>query len=236
MKEKERKSKVIEIIALIIAILVLLFCFWAYSKAREVSIKDDADVSPSKEGFNIIFSPVADLDELEDIKDGEEKVDEVVGVSNSGESVGEAKVVATEEGTLANLQVRFTKPGQEVVYTFYSHNKGQYEAYLDTITYANVKGGNFFKSCRAINPKTTNRYLVSSACEAISMIVKVGDNVITDGSITGIKDHKLETDSSEKVTVTIKYDKNGAAVDGDFLVEFGSLTLTYLSKAEVSSR
>lgn len=230
MKEKNRKSKVIEIVALVIAILVLLFCFWAYSRAREVTVKDQADVKPNQEDFNIVFTPT-----LEDKDAEDEEVKSIVGVSSTGESVGEAQVVKTEEGTIANIQAKFTKPGQEVVYTFYSHNKGKYEAYLSTITYANVKGGNFFKKCSAINPNSTNRYLVSSACEAISMIVKVGNNVVTDGSITGIKDHKLDINSSEKVTITIKYDKSGTQVDGDFTVEFGAVTLTYLSNVEMSN-
>ena len=232
MKEKERKTKLFEIIVLIIAILVLLFCFWMYAKAREFKVKEEANIKPNKEDVKVIFSPIADID---DIKDSAIEIEEVTGVSNSGESVGEAKVSSTENGTIAELQAKFTKPGQEVMYTFYSHNTGKYEAYLDTITYANVRDWNFFKRCRAMS-SGTNRYLVSRACEDISMVVKAGDNIITDGSITGIKDHKLEVGKSEKVTVIIKYDKNGTAVDGDFIVEFGSVTLTYLSKYEINVR
>lgn len=230
MKEKERRSKLFEIIVLIVAILVLLFCFWMYAKAREFKVKEEANIKPNKEDVKVIFSPTADID---DIKDSSIEIEKVTGVSNSGDSVGEAKVSSTESGTIAELQAKFTKPGQEVIYTFYSHNTGKYEAYLDTITYTNVRDWNFFKRCSAVN-SNANRYLVSKACEDISMIVKVGDNVITDGSIIGIKDHKLEINGSEKVTVTIKYDKNGSLVDGDFIVEFGSVVLTYLSKYEMN--
>lgn len=232
MKEKERKSKLFEIIVLIIAILVLLFCFWMFAKARELKVNEEANVKPGKDDIKVVFLPVADIEKLDDTAI---ETDKVIGVSNSGESVGEAEVVATEEGTIANLQVKFTKPGQEVVYTFYSHNTGKYDAYLDTITYTNVKGWNYFKRCSAVS-SNTNRYLVSRACEDISMVVKVGDNVITNGSITGIKDHKLSIGGSEKVTVIIKYDKNGTLVDGDFIVEFGSVTLTYLSKYVINSK
>ena len=237
MKEKERKSKLFEIIILIIAILALLFGFWIFSKSREVVVNEKPTVKD--DDINIVFSPIQDIDDLGEGKDDKKEETaktEIKGVSNSGESVGTAEVVKNETSTIANLQVRFTKPGQEVTYTFYSHNKSKYEAYLDTITYANVQGGNFFKQCRAIDPKNTNRYLVSSACESISMIVKAGSNVITDGSITGIKDHKLPIGGSEKVIITIKYDKNGTLVDGDFVVEFGSVTLTYLSKVEMEGK
>ena len=231
MKEKNRKKKLVEIIALIIAIIALLIGGIAYYVSWNVKVEEEQKVKPNEEDFDIVFTPTVD-----DQEHKEEEVKEIVGVSSTGESVGEAKVVKTEEGTLANIQAKFTRPGQEVVYTFYSHNKGKYEAYLDTITYANVKNQNFFKVCYAINPNVTNRYLVSSACEAISMEVKVGDSVITKGSVTGIKNHKLDIDSSEKVTITIRYAKNGTLVDGDFVVEFGPVTLTYLSKVEMESR
>lgn len=231
MKEKNRKKKIVEIIALIIAIFAFIIGGVAYVVSWNVKVEEEQKVKPNKEDFDIVFTPTED-----DKEHPEEEVKEIVGVSSHGESVGEAKVVKTEEGTIANLQARFTKPGQDVVYTFYSHNKGKYEAYLDTITYANVKNQNFFKVCHAVSPQTTNKYLVSSACEAISMEVKVGDNVITKGSVTGIKNHKLDIDDSEKVTITIRYDKNGALVDGDFVVEFGSVTLTYLSKLEMESK
>ena len=147
MKEKERKSKKIEIIALIIAIIVLIFGFWIYSISREVKIKNKPTVKPSDSDVNIIFSPIQDIEEIEDKEDKkeEETKTSVVGVSNSGDSAGTAEVVSKEESTIANLQVRFTRPGQEVTYTFYSNNKSKYDAYLDTITYANVNGGNFFK-------------------------------------------------------------------------------------------
>lgn len=231
MKEKNRKKKIIEIVALILAILALIIGGVAYFVSWNVKVEEEQKVKPNKEDFDIVFTPTVD-----DKEHPEEEVKEIVGVSSTGESVGEAKVVKTEEGTIANIQAKFTKPGQEVVYNFYSHNKGKYEAYLDTITYANVKNQNFFKVCYAMNPNTTNRYLVSSACEAISMEVKVGDNVITKGSVTGIKNHKLDKDDSEKVTITIRYAKNGTMVDGDFVVEFGPVTLTYLSKLEMESK
>ena len=231
MKKKNRRKKIVEIIALIIAILALVIGGVAYFVSWNVKVEEEQKVKPNEEDFDIVFTPTPEDDEHK-----EEEVKEIVGVSTSGESVGEAKVVKTEEGTIANIQAKFTKPGQEVVYTFYSHNKGKYEAYLDTITYANVKNQNFFKVCYAVKPQTTNRYLVSSACEAISMVVKVGDNVITDGSVTGIKNHKLDKDDSEKVTITIRYAKNGTMVDGDFVVEFGPVTLTYLSKLEIDSK
>ena len=237
MKEKERKSKKFEIIILIIVIIILLLCFWIYLISREVKIKNKPTVRPSDSDVNIVFSPIQDIEDIEEKDEGKEtSKSEIKGVSNSGDSGGTAEVVTNDESTIANLQVRFTKPGQEVTYTFYSHNKSKYDAYLDTITYANVNGGNFFKQCRAIDPKNTNRYLVSSACESISMIVKAGSNVITDGSVTGIKDHKLPSGGSEKVVITVKYDKNGTLVDGDFVVEFGSVTLTYLSKVEMEGK
>lgn len=228
MKKKNRRTKVIEIVALIITILALLMGFIAFFNSYKLEIEEEPIIKPNDEDFNIVFTPTEQISG--DITSG------VVGISSTGESVGKATIVQNEKGTIANVKVKFTNPGQEVVYTFYSHNKGKYEAYLDTITYADVSGVNNFKKCLAVDYQNTNKYLLSSACESISMVVQVGDNVVTNGSITNIKNHKLGVNASEKVTITIKYDSNGTLVDGDFTVDFGLITLTYLSKAELEAR
>lgn len=229
MKESKRKSKIIEIVALFLSVLAFIIGIFAFGISS--NIKDKTEVKPEgitgigEEKPSIVFS--ADEDKKDTI---------VSGTTVNGAVAGSAKIITKEDETLANFDVRFTKPGQEVIYTFYSQNKGKVDAYLDTITYANVKGENFFKICSAVNPRTTNRYLVSSACESISMTVKAGDNVITNGSITDIKEHILKSGDKEKIVITIKYDKNGTQVDGDFVVRFGSVTLSYLSESELLNK
>lgn len=229
MKESKRKSKVIEIVALVLSILALIIGILAFGCSSDV--KDKAEVKPGEitgigsEKPSIVFSSHKD------------KKDTIVsGKTVNGAVAGSAKIITKEDETLANFDVKFTKPGQEVIYTFYSHNKGKIDAYLDTITYANVKGENLFKICNAVNQRTTNRYLVSSACESISMTVKVGDNVVTNGSITDIKEHILKSGDKEEIIVIVKYDKNGTQVDGDFVVRFGSVTFSYLSKSELLNK
>ena len=229
MKDSKRKSKVIEIIALVLSILVFIVGIFVFEISS--NIKDKTEVKPEgitgveAEKPSIVFS--SDKDKKDTI---------VSGKSINGAIAGSAKIITNEDETLANFDVKFTGPGQEVKYIFYSQNKGKIDAYLDTITYANVKGENFFKICSAVNPKTTNKYLVSSACEAISMTVVVGDNVITNGSITDIKEHILKSGDKEKIVITIKYEKNATQVDGDFVVRFGSVTLSYLSESELLNK
>lgn len=232
MKEKKRDKKFLEIVALIIALLALLFGVFIYAKARSFNIKEKPTVNPGgteKEpvggkDIKILFAPTNELDKL--VEDKEIKIE---GVSNTGENLGEANVINTSSGTVANIKTKFTVPGQSVSYVFYSHNKGLNKVYLDSVIFGNVNGYNYFRKCTVVNPKTTNKGLVSKACESISMTVNIGNDVITNGSKIGIKNHKLDVNNVEKVVITIKYDEKGTPVDGDFIIEFGTVTLTYLS-------
>ena len=119
------------------------------------------------------------------------------------------------------------KQEQEVSYTFYVHNDGEYDAYLNSIVFANVEGQTAPRYCVAADPQTTTASLVSAACESISVTVKVGDDAAVSGSQATISNHKLEKNTKEKVVVKISYASNGNRADGNFNVSFGDITLKY---------
>ena len=218
--------KKIETISLLVAIVCLTIGFMSYSSSLQIVEDLEVKEENKTEKVKIVFSAREDRHDVKVIE----------GITGSGESVGTVEIVDTEKGTLTNLHARFTKPGQRVSYVFYSHNLSKEDAYLDTITYSNVSGDNNFKKCYALNSRNTNLKLLTAACADISMIVYVNDIMVTNGSLTGIEDHLLKAGTSEKVTVIIEYADNGNFADEDFVVEFGSLTLTYLSKEDLKSR
>lgn len=222
---KNNFDKKIESISLLVAIICLTIGFMSYSSSLQIVESLEVEDQNKNDKFSIVFSAREDRYDVKEIE----------GVSSSGESVGTVQILETDDGTLTNLHAKFTNPGQRVSYTFYSHNLSKIDAYLDTITYANVSGNDVFKKCYAVNSRNTNLKLVDAACEDISMIVFVNDIEITHGSITGIADHLLKSGTSEKVTVVIEYADNGNLADGDFVAEFGTLTLTYLAKNEIKS-
>lgn len=208
-----RDTKVIGIMALIVAILGLTVGFAAF--ANNLDVKSSADVIPGEENFIVNFSS----------SNIEEKFDNIIGVPSSDEVlVKNATINNDGNPTIEGLHATFTKPGQYATYSFYVHNGGYYDAYLKSVTYENIAGTNELKKC--IPTSEVNSELLTEACKAINVEIKVGNETYTGPNGTVI-DHKLSKNEYEPVVVTIKYDENGGLADGSFEVLFGDLSLTY---------
>lgn len=69
--------------------------------------------------------------------------------------------------------------------------------------------------------------MVTSACNGISISVKVGGDEPVSESTGLMNTHPLEIGSNEQVVVTISYAKDSSRADAPFSVEFGDVTLTY---------
>lgn len=212
--EKNRSSKVLAIIALLVSAIGLSLGFAAFSQT--LTISTSATVKPNSSDFKVVFSS----------QDGSVATNPVVGVANP-------TTLVTSYGTISNLEnpvisglgAEFTAPGQKVVYTFYAANVGEYDAYLQSIIFANASSGSSPRVCTA-KAGTTDSY-VQSACNDITLKVKVGDSLETAGSVSTISGHKLAKGDFELITVTIEYAVDGARADGDFSVDFGDITLNY---------
>lgn len=210
--EKNRSSKIIAVFALVIAVLGLTLGFAAFSNT--LTISSSAYVSPSSEDFKVAFSSSST---------DAEAVGELAG-TQTGSATAE---VATLTGTaITGIKANLTEPGEKVTYTFYVHNTGKYNAYLNAITFANTSGGNSPKACTAVDANATPE-LVSAACEDISISIKVGSDAAVSGSQAAITGHTLLKNNNEPVVVTITYAENGNRADGEFNVAFGDINLTY---------
>lgn len=215
--EKNRNSKIIVIIALIIGIAGLSLGFAAFS--NNLTISSSANVSPNADTFKVLFSSSETA--LETAK--------ITGVASSqtGVTTGEATIVNT--GTtpkITGLSAGFTNPGENVMYTFYAYNSGEYEAFLKSITYGTVTGGKT-KVCTAVDSTNTSQTLVDKACNDISLTVKVGNITVTDTEES--INQSLAKKSFVPIVITIAYANNGNRADGDFTVSFGDVTLSYAS-------
>ena len=213
--EKNRSSKIIAVVALVVAVFGLTLGFAAFSNT--LTISSSAYVSPSNENFKINLS-------------GSESgiTTSVVGTPAQSENLGYYASQASVPGSrISGLKANVTQPGQEVSYTFYVRNDGEYDAYLNSIVFANVEGQSAPRYCVAADPQTTTASLVSAACESISVTVKVGDDAAVSGSQATISNHQLEKNTKEKVVVKISYASNGNRADGNFNVSFGDITLKY---------
>lgn len=214
--EKNRSSKIIAIIALVVAIAGLSLGFAAFSSTLMIS--SSANITPSSDTFKVLFSSSETSLATETITGKT--------TATSGVTVGEATIVNTgATPTISGLTAGFTVPGESVTYEFFVHNAGEYEAFLKSINFANVSGQNNPKVCTAVDPTNTTASLVSKACEDISLTIKVGSTT-ANGTETNLS-QSLAKKGYVPVVVTINYADNGNRADGDFSVAFGDISLTY---------
>lgn len=214
--EKNRSSKILAIIALLVSAIGLSVGFAAFSQT--LTIRPKATVAPSSDDFKVVFSSNGTALETSPVL---AQVTPSTLVATSG------KIDNSTQPTIEDLEVHFTAPGQKAVYTFYAANIGKYEAFLKSIVFENADGADTHKSCVA-GVGTTAAY-VNEACKSISLTVNVADTVETSSSKTGITGVSVGKDNFQKIVVTIDYAENGARADGDFTVNFGDIVLDYSS-------
>lgn len=213
--KNERKSKMITIVALCVALVGLSVGFAAFSNV--LTIKTKADVKPDASTFDIRFSSAES-----DVKDGN-----VSPVSSSGALATDAFIDNSTNSTptIAGLHAKFTAPGQNVKYTFYVHNVGKYDAFLNKVTFVNVPETTLTKSCKAGN--NTNTDMVAAACEGIKLSIEYGTDTKFEETTEGISSKSLAKGAHEKVVVTIEYTEGSALADGDFEISFGDIKFDY---------
>ena len=210
--EKNRTSKIIAVLALVVAVLGLSLGFAAFSNT--LTISSSAYVSPSGENFKVDFSTSATAG----------ATGSLTGTPTGTATAGTATLSGT---TISGIKGNLKTPGDTVKYTFYVHNTGEYDAFLNSITHENVTGQNSPKVCTAVNPENTTAALVSAACEDITLSVKVGTDNAVAGSVASISGHQLSKLTYEPVVVTITYASDGDRADGDFNIAFGDIKLLY---------
>lgn len=206
----ERKKQIMTLSILAVAVLVISVGFAAFSST--LNIKSGASISSNASNFKVFFSSSESSLETNAIK---------ASPSDMGE---DATIDNTTVPTIRGLVAKTKFPGDSVTYTFYVRNEGQYEAFLNSITFRD-------KVCIP-GPDATVEF-VNNACDSIKTIVSVG-SVTTSETKTDIKGETLMPGESKQVTVTLSYDSGGAFVDGSFTVEFGEISMYYSSTNETN--
>lgn len=210
--DRDRSTKVIAIVALCVAVFGLSVGFAAFS--NDLTIKSEATVKPNASDFDVNFSS----------SDTSETDGTVTATSTAGVTVQDATISNATAPTISGIKVGFTEPGQSAKYSFFAHNAGKYKAFLNNVTFKNVTDANANIVCVAA--EGTNANMVASACQGISIKVKVGTTTFVEPTPT-ITSHELPIDQYEPVEVTIEYKTGAARADGDFQVNIGDIVLTY---------
>lgn len=210
--DRDRSTKVIAIVALCVAVFGLSVGFAAFS--NDLTIKSEATVKPNASDFDVNFSS----------SDTSETDGTVTATSTAGVTAQDATINNATAPTISGIKVEFTEPGQSAKYSFFAHNAGKYNAFLNNVTFKNAKDANANIACVAA--EGTNANMVASACQGISIKVKVGTTTFVEPT-PNITSHQLPIDQYEPVEVTIEYKTGAARADGDFQVNIGDIVLTY---------
>lgn len=210
--ERNRKYKILTIVALVITIAGLGIGFSAFSASLNIS--SSASVTPDSGSFYLGFypntTPTSD--------------DVLIAPTTSGGATGSSVTLSSGSTTISGLTANFTEPGQTITYNFYVGNESEYDAYLRGIEFLNVNGASSNKVCTAGEGATAT--LVESACDAISMTVDVNGTTAT-STDTAISGNAVEKGAYVPVTITLTYASDGARADGPFNVSFGGIELDF---------
>lgn len=215
--KRNRQTKILAIIALVVAIAGMSLGFAAFSST--LSISSSASVTPDSSTFSVGFYPdtTATLASAPAI--------DIIATTTGSAS---ASSVMLEEGapSISGLNVSFTAPGESVTYSFYVGNSGEYDAYLRAINFNDITGASSNKVCTAGTDATDS--LVQAACDNIILTVNIND-IAASSTNTTISGKVLTKKTFTPITVTIEYASNGDRADGPFSVEFGEISLYYSS-------
>lgn len=202
--------KIIALVALILGAIGVTIGYAAFSNT--LTITSQAEVHPDTSTFNVDFSSSSSAVATDHITP-------TLSAVVNGFSATNATIDNANDPVISNLKATFTAPGQSATYTFYAYNAGEYLAYLNSIIFS----GN--KTCTAATGTTQS--LVDSACNGISLSVKVGNEAVTTTSVATISSHTLAKNTAEEIVVVISYDAGSAVADGNFTVALPNIVLTY---------
>ncbi len=211
-----RTNQVIAIVALMIAVLGLSVGFAAFS--RTLTIESGASVKPSEDSFQVRFSS----------SDESYAKNEIVPtkVTNGSTFTATNAVISdSDELKLEGLSATFTEPSQSVTYTLYIENAGKYKAFLNSITFGTVSGNNSFKVCTPVGDADPAK--VAAACNGITYTVKTAGQTFTTTNNDITDANGVDPEKFSVVEIEIAYANNATLADGDFTVQFGSVTLDY---------
>lgn len=211
--EKERKIKVLSIVALIVAVLGLTVAFAALSQTLTINgtakVEKNYDEETGKYRWNVRFYGA----------DAEGNLDDSATTVTPTVTDDSLNVVANLSSTTINIgdgntPITLKKPGDKAVYTFYVKNNGSINACLAEITDA-FKCGTKSESDKAFCNNVTASLTYA---DGDNKEIKAGD--------------KLAAGTSKKLELTFEFSNDATSLPTDDIILFnkdnGGLALTYV--------
>ncbi len=206
---RDRKMKMLVIVAFVIAIASMSLGFAAFSSVLNIS--SSATVTPNSEDFNIVFS-------------GSETDANVKALvpSITGSAIAENAIVGDDGISISANEIIFTEPGQKVTYYTYAHNIGKFDGYVNSVTFENVDG--YDKNVVCIPDEGTSAELVQAACEGIQigyLFPSGRGGLLEITTSSGVMTYLVGSVSSGGFFM--QYGSNATRADGPFTVLFGDV-------------
>ena len=228
---KDKKLRVVAIIALTISVLGLTLGFAAFSNT--LTISSSATVSPDASDFKLVFYGVEDITKFDKYGDF---VTEITSPVKS-EPLLQYKATATpavidnEALTIKNINITYTEPGDNAAYYFLIKNEGKYSVYITKEDF--MEFANNFSNPTCVAKEGTTDSLVQEACKGIDGYLLSSDYAKYDHF-----DSQYPKDSSDymeipvggyaDLIITFSYSRFSLGrADGDFEIIYNDAKLNY---------
>ena len=216
--EKDRSSKIIAVVALIIGIVGLSVGFAAFTRDLNITFAES----------NVKLTGDLDVKFLASSNTGD--TNKTVAGSLNGATSAIDATIASDGLTISSLGATFSDKGQSVSYDLYIYNNSEYDAYLKKVEFLNYTGSETNKVCTALSGTTQSS--VDEACDDISLSITVGGETVMDTKDSNFTVPKITKGDTVPVKITITYNGGeGSALlpNGDFKINFGGIKLSYSS-------
>ena len=226
--EKERGSRIIAIIALVVAVAGLTLGFAAFTK--------DLNITFSESNVNLSGDLDVQILASDNVDDPSTTVDGI-GYSMSIGGLDETIIVnsatiSSDRTIISGLGGTFSNKYQSIMYMFQVYNNSEYDAYLKSVDFLDYIGADTNKVCTAL--EGTTQSLVDAACEDVHVLVAIGDVEVMDTSESGFSSVKVAKGETEDLMLFIVYgseemDDSTVLPNGNFKINFGGIKLNFSS-------
>ena len=162
---KDKKLRLVAIIALTISVLGLTLGFAAFSNT--LTISSSATVSPDASDFKLVFYGVEDVTKFDSTGDYRCQITSSVKSEpvTANKATATAAIIDNEASTIKNVNVTFVEPSDYAAYYFRIENEGKYSVYITEEDFMEFASAFSNKTCVAKEGTTDS--LVQEACKGI---------------------------------------------------------------------
>lgn len=174
---RSRKTKLITMIALVIAIVGMTIGFAAFSST--LTISSSATVTPNDDQLNLkIYGYTEETTDnvafISYYNDSEKSNSYIFKNQIDGNATGTIATIDNDKFVIKDISANFKTPGVEVSYTFAIKNEGAYDVYINL----DELSQQITKTCTA--GEETSETLVNGACQDIKIVLSIANPLVED--------------------------------------------------------